>query len=203
MKIIPFYAHGWESNSYLVISEGQAALIDAGAPVKVVTEAIEAQGAVLKYILLTHGHFDHTITADTLRKFSEVKLAVHENDAEMLGDAQKSALAMFFGRNDTVKPCEISLNDGDVIELGAEKISVIHTPGHSKGSVCYLVGSSLFTGDTLFDGGYGRYDLYGGDFHALCDSLSKLKSLDRELDIYPGHGNTEKLGTAINCLNFI
>lgn len=203
MKIIPFYARGWESNSYLVISGGQAALIDAGAPARLVLETLEKENAALKYILLTHGHFDHTITADALREATEAELVIHELDAEMLTDAEKSALSFFMGRKDTVKPCEKSVKGGDVITLGEDEIKVIHTPGHSKGSVCYLVGNTLFTGDTLFDGGYGRFDLYGGHFETLCLSLKSLKALDRDLDILSGHGSGAKLGEALDLLNFM
>lgn len=203
MKTIPFYGHGWEANSYLIIDNNEAALIDAGVPSKIVTEALEEENAKLKYILLTHGHFDHTVSVDALRESTGAKLAVHGEDEEMLSDAEKSALALFFGRYDKIKPCDISLKGGDKIELGSTEITVMHTPGHSKGSVCFLVGDSLFTGDTLFDGGYGRYDLHGGDFNKLCASLSSLKSLDRKLEIHPGHGGSAKLGDALDCLNFI
>ena len=203
MKIIPFYARGWESNSYLVISGGQAALIDAGVSARLVLEALEKENAVLKYILLTHGHFDHTITADALREATKAKLIVHELDAEMLTDAEKSALAFFTGRKDTVKLCEQTVANGDVITLGDTRIKVIHTPGHSKGSVCYLAGNTLFTGDTLFDGGYGRFDLHGGPVETLCLSLKSLKTLDRDLDILAGHGSGAKLGEALDLLNFI
>ncbi len=203
MKIIPFFARGWESDSYLLINGGEAALIDAGVSARLVLEALAKENAKLKHILLTHGHFDHTVSADKLREVTEAKLFVHTDDAEMLADPQKSALALFFGRYDTLSPCDGTLKDGDTIKLGDKEIKVIHTPGHSKGSVCYLVESTLFTGDTLFNGGYGRFDLYGGDFKALTSSLKKLGKLDPHLEIYPGHGDGTTLGKALKLLNFI
>ena len=203
MKIINFYSSGFESNSYLLISGLEAVLIDAGVPTKKVLDTLENEGAKLKYILLTHGHFDHTITADKLRDATGARLAIHEDDDEMLSDAEKSALALFFGRHDTVRPSDLTLKDGDRLGFGADELTIIHTPGHSKGSVCCQIGNSLFTGDTLFNGGYGRYDLHGGDFNTLCASLAKLKELDGELDIYPGHGDSAKLSKALNYLNFI
>ena len=203
MKIIPFYAKGWESNSYLVINNSEALLVDAGASEKAVLEALKGENAKLKYIILTHGHFDHTITAAALREISGARLAVHKDDEEMLYDAEKSALAAFLGRYDRVGVCDMLLENGEKVEIGGLQIEIIHTPGHSKGSVCLLCESSLFTGDTLFNGGYGRYDLYGGDFGKLCHSLSALKELDGELDIFPGHGSGAKLKTALNYLNFI
>ena len=203
MKIIPFYARGWEANSYLAVCDGQAALIDAGASAQAVCETLKKENAVLKYIILTHGHFDHTVCADRLREMTGAALAIHMDDAEMLADAEKSALALFFGRYDTVKDADILLKDGGSIQLGGESITLIHTPGHSRGSSCFLVGDALFTGDTIFNGGYGRYDLHGGDADTLFASLSSLKALDGELDIYPGHGDTAKLKTALQYLNIL
>ena len=203
MKIINFYSSGWEANSYLLVSGNEAVLIDTGVPVKKLLDALENEGAKLKYILLTHGHFDHTITADKLRDATGARLAIHEDDDEMLSDAEKSALALFFGRYDTVRPSDLTIKDGDRLGFGADELTIIHTPGHSKGSVCCQIGNSLFTGDTLFNGGYGRYDLHGGNFNTLCASLAKLKELDGELDIYPGHGDSAKLAKALNYLNFI
>lgn len=203
MKIIPFFARGWESDSYLVVNDGEAALIDAGVSSEMVLKELQKENAALKYILLTHGHFDHTVSADKLREMTEAKLLIHKDDAEMLTDATKSALALFFGRDDTLSPCDGTLKGGDIIQLGNEEIKVLHTPGHSKGSVCYLVGNILFTGDTLFNGGYGRFDLYGGDFSQLVSSLKGLKQLDQSLEIHPGHGDCTTLGKALNLLNFI
>lgn len=201
MKIIPFFARGWESNSYLIVSDGHAALIDAGVDKKTLSDALESENAKLEYILMTHGHFDHTVTADKLRELTGARLFIHRDDAEMLTDATKSALALFFGRNDTVVPCDKELEDREVIALGKLQIKVLHTPGHSKGSVCYLADSALFTGDTLFDGNFGRYDLYGGDGKTLYQSLKNLRGLDGSLDIFPGHGGAAKLGNALDSIN--
>ena len=203
MKIIPFYACGMESNSFLLISGQDAALIDAGVSGSQLNEVLQQENATLKYILMSHGHFDHTISADSLRNATGAKLLIHEADAEMLTDPYKSALAVFFDRHDTVLPCQGTLKDGDVIKIGDESLKVIHTPGHSKGSVCYLADGALFVGDTLFAQGFGRFDLYGGDLEELKHSLSGLKVLDGELDIYPGHGEKSKLKKALDRLNFI
>ena len=203
MKIIHFSPSGWEANSYLLVSGNEAVLIDAGVPVKKLLDTLENEGAKLKYILLTHGHFDHTVTADKLRDATGAQLVIHGADEEMLSDAEKSALAVFFGRYDTVRSSDVTIKDGDRLGFGEDELTIIHTPGHSKGSVCCQIGTSLFTGDTLFNGGYGRFDLHGGDFNTLCASLSKLKTLDGNLDIYPGHGDSAKLSKALNYLNFI
>ena len=200
MKLIPFYGKAWESNSYLLINGERAILIDAGVPHEEVTEHLEREGAKLQYILLTHGHFDHIISAERLREQTAAQLAIHKADAEMLTDAQKSAEAIFFGTNRIQATADVLLSDGDTIAFGDTSVRVLHTPGHSLGSVCYLVGDMLFSGDTLFDGGYGRFDLYGGDAEMLSRSLGKLREMDADLTVYPGHSGCASLGQAIGKL---
>lgn len=202
-KIIPFFSSGYESNSYLIISNGEAALIDAGVSSETVISTLNHECATLKYILLTHGHFDHTLSADELRRKTDAKLLIHKDDDEMLTDATKSALLTFFGKSDTVGHADGILTEGDIVTLGDESITVIHTSGHSKGSVCYKIGDSLFTGDTLFVGGYGRFDLYGGNEGDLLDSLKRLSMLDGGIPIYPGHGKSGAINDAINALGII
>ena len=194
MKCIPFWGMAWESNSFLLVHDGHAALIDAGVSAKTVLDALEAENVSLDLILLTHGHFDHTVSVDKLREATGATLAVHEDDAEMLTDAEKSALYHFFDTRSAHIPCDKTLS------LGHKKIHVIHTPGHSRGSVCYRVDDMLFSGDTLFAQGYGRFDLYGGDMGQLAASLGSLRQLDEALTIYPGHGGAASLGEALENL---
>lgn len=200
MKLIPFYGRSWESNSYLITDGGLAILIDAGVAAKEVLLHLERENAKLQYILLTHGHFDHTVSVDLLREQTDARLAVHQADAEMLTDAQKSARAVFFGTYEVNKEADLLLTDTDTLAFGDQTIRLIHTPGHSAGSVCYQIENMLFTGDTLFDGSYGRFDLYGGDARALVQSLEKLKAQDPSLTIYPGHGASAPLGEALTKL---
>jgi len=200
MKCIPFWGMAWESNSFLLVHDGHAALIDAGVSAKTVLDALEAENVSLDLILLTHGHFDHTVSVDKLREATGATLAVHEDDAEMLTDAEKSALYHFFGTRSAHIPCDKTLSNGHTLSLGHKKIHVIHTPGHSRGSVCYRVDDMLFSGDTLFAQGYGRFDLYGGDMGQLAASLGSLRQLDEALTIYPGHGGATSLGEALENL---
>lgn len=201
MKIIPFFGVSWESNSYLLIADGQAALIDAGVSVELVRNTLLENGATLSYILLTHGHFDHTISVDALRREWNVPLLIHEKDAEMLLDAEKSALYLFFGTKSAHGAADKILKDGEKIPLGNQWITVIHTPGHSRGSVCYLCEDALFSGDTIFARGYGRYDLHGGDGAVLVRSLQSLRSLDKNLTLYPGHGGASTLQDTLSHLS--
>lgn len=200
MTIIPFWGVSWESNSYLIVSQKHAALIDAGVDVGRVEAALTREDATLDYILLTHGHFDHTLSVDRLRESLSAPLTVHTADAEMLTDAEKSAQYLFFGTKNAHKPAEKTVEHGDALPLGDAVIRVYHTPGHSLGSICYGVENALFSGDTLFAGGYGRCDLYGGDRNALAHSLRSLRKLDQALTIYPGHGGSATLGDALDGL---
>ena len=200
MKCIPFWGIAWESNSYLLVHDGHAALIDAGVSAKAVLDTLEAENASLELILLTHGHFDHTVSIDKLCEATGATLAIHEADAEMLTDAEKSALYHFFGTRSAHIPCDKTLSHGECLSLGNKTIDVIHTPGHSRGSVCYRVDDMLFSGDTLFAQGYGRFDLYGGDMGQLAISLGSLRQLDETFTIYPGHGGATSLGEALENL---
>ena len=119
----------------------------------------------------------------------------------MPSDSQKNAFSLFFGQERSWRTPEKTLSEGDVLKLGSEEIRVLHTPGHTEGSVCFLCGEDiLITGDTLFDRGFGRYDLWGGDPLKLRRSLARLASLDHSLTIYAGHGCSTDLGDATdNC----
>ena len=200
MTVIPLQSFSWEANSYLITDGEEAVLIDAGTNIHRIREALEKSKTSLKSILLTHGHFDHTTAIDELRKIFSAPVFIHEADSEMLVDAEKSALYHFFGTRDSHQPADRILKDGDTIPLGNTVITVHHTPGHSRGSVCYRVENALFSGDTIFEAGYGRYDLYGGDRYALEKSLAALRTLQQNLTIYPGHGGTATLGAALDNL---
>ncbi len=203
MKILTLYPDSFASNTHLLISNGQALIVD---PAVIPTEIIAADpdnAVKIVGILLTHGHFDHTFEIDTLREELGIKLMMHREDAEMLTDGKKNASYTFFRKEQTYAPADILFEDGYEIPFGNETIRVIHTPGHTKGSVCYLCGDSLITGDTLFADGVGRTDLYGGSSAELMRSLDRLSTLDKSIKIYTGHGPSTYLGHALdNSLYF-
>ncbi len=151
-------------------------------------------------IILTHGHFDHIMSLDSLRERTGAPAYIHKKDAEMLTDGEKNAYSFFFSEEWGQRPAEKTLSDGDIVRLGESLLKVIHLPGHSKGSVALLGDNFLITGDTLFDGGVGRCDLYGGDERELYASIGKLKELDQDLIIYPGHGGSTRLSHALEFL---
>ena len=198
LKIIPIAPYSFGANTYAIISDGHAIVIDPSVTVGAITSALSEENAVLDAVVLTHGHFDHIVSIDTVREALGVKVYIHENDAEMLTDGAKNAFLTFFGRDRVYNPADELLQDNDLIGLGSSELKVIHTPGHSKGSICLLGDGFLVTGDTLFADTVGRSDLWGGDQSALVSSLEKLRELDRSLMIYAGHGAPERLGIALD-----
>ena len=201
MEIYNLFPGSFGSNCYLLVSGNKAAVVDPSADADIILEKAAEKDATLQYILLTHGHFDHICSLDILRKKADIPAYIHKADAEMPSDAYKNAFHIFFGQTRTYQAPEKLLDEGDVLMLGEEQIRVLHTPGHTEGSVCYLCGDNiLITGDTLFDRGFGRYDLYGGDPFKLRRSLERLSTLDHTLTIYAGHGCPTDLGDAVqNC----
>lgn len=204
MKIVSICAESFGSNTYLLVSGNQALVVDPSVSVSAIMSAVAAEDAALTGILLTHGHFDHILALDTLRDSIGIKAYIHKDDAIMLTDGKKNAFYQFFGKERTYRPAERLLEDRDTIALGDETLTVIHTPGHTQGSVCYLCGDILVTGDTLFAESIGRCDLWGGSRELMADSLRRLSSLPRNTLIYPGHGTSSRLWEALdNAAYFI
>ena len=204
MEVISLSVTGFESNCFIVHNGAEAFVIDPSTSEQKILWALEKNGLNLKGILLTHGHFDHILRAQELRNATGVPLYVHELDDEMLQDSHKNAFATFTGGEFIVEKADILLHDDDEIPLGDEKIKVIHTPGHTKGSVCYDTGDSLITGDTIFAEGFGRCDLYGGNMSALKQSIKMLTEMAKTENrwIYPGHGASSTLRQATEILKY-
>ncbi|MBQ7335602.1 MAG: MBL fold metallo-hydrolase [Clostridia bacterium] len=202
MELYNLYPGSFASNCYLLLSNGHAAVVDPSAQAQTILEELQKHHARLDMILLTHGHFDHILSLDELRDLTHTDAYVHEEDIDFPQDATKNAFYSFFRRERVYRRPERPLQDGTVLQLGNERIRVLHTPGHTPGSVCYLCNDEfLVTGDTLFNGSYGRYDLYGGSCLQLRHSLEKLRQLPQELPIYPGHGDSTRLGDALDQIS--
>jgi glyoxylase-like metal-dependent hydrolase (beta-lactamase superfamily II) len=173
----------FQTNTYIISDQENTVVIDPAADLGVVGD-IKATA-----ILLTHGHFDHTAGAAEIG----APIHIHESDAEMLNDIDKS-FGTLYPR--MFKPCQadVLVKDGDLLEFGEMRFKVMHTPGHSRGSVMYILDESvMFTGDTLFEGSVGRIDGYGGSHEAQMKSLEKIKALDGDYRILPGHGEETTL----------
>ena len=191
----------WGANCYLLQSGDHAAVVDPSADAKTILNEIALRGATLDYILLTHGHFDHIISIDSLREQCNAPVCVHEGDLLMPEDSNKNGFMMFFRRERAYKRPERALKDGETLMLGDEQIRVIHTPGHTLGGACFLCNDEfLLTGDTLFADTYGRCDLYGGNIDVLFHSIERLRALPPTLTIYPGHGEPAILGDALDTV---
>ena len=177
-----------DNNNYLVIDEisKEAVLIDCSAYDENVFLELKKYGAKLKYILLTHGHFDH-ITG--LNEMSEgVQVLLHNADAEWISEL--NTYLPMVGMPYMEEPrIDSFIKDNDIIKLGDFEIKVIHTPGHTQGGVCFLLDGNLFSGDTIFKESVGRCDLPGGDFNQIIKSIeNKIFTLPDNTIIYPGHG---------------
>ena len=193
MDIIKLNGLSYASNTYILISGSDAAVVDPSADIKDIKNAIG--NARLRYILLTHCHFDHILKLDSLRAETRAEVCIHKADADMLKDPALNG-SEFFGLDFASLGADRVLEDGEIIHLGTENIEVISTPGHTPGSVCYDCGDDLICGDTLFTSGYGRYDLPGGDGNVLFASLKKLADRQDNPMIHPGHGASCALSDA-------
>jgi hydroxyacylglutathione hydrolase len=177
------------TNCYLAISieSKEAILLDPGlefsSEAKQIFDYISTNTLKVKFIVNTHGHDDH-IKADILfQQKLNIPICIHSLDAPFIKNMEKSNF-----------PTNILLEDGDIVKFGDEILKVIHTPGHTPGSICLVGENLIFTGDTLFAGGIGRTDFPGGSMKEMRLSLKKLVSLPDSLFVYPGHGESSTIG---------
>ena len=199
MRIENLYPGSFGSNCYLLTVGTHAAVVDPSAEAEAILEALHRQNATLDLLLLTHGHFDHILSLDALCERTGLEAWIGEADRSYPADARKNAFSFFTRMERTWHTPAHILRDGDELTLGGETIRVLHTPGHTPGSVMLLCnGEFLLTGDTLFADTYGRYDLPGGDGPTLFQTLRTLRKLDGALPIYPGHGAPSTLGRALD-----
>lgn len=204
MDIIKLTVGEMEENCYIITGPGDTAIvIDPGAAAELIAGELDSRKLSLRKILLTHGHFDHIGAAQWLREHYYAPVYVGGEDEEMLSDRKKSGADMLPYAPFHPVEADARLKDGDVICEGSMKIKVIATPGHSKGSVCYMVEDCIFTGDTLFQGSVGRTDLYGGDPKTLAESLKKLTDLQGEYRLFCGHGEDTTLSEEKSTNPFI
>ena len=184
------------ANCYIVADEvsKEAVAIDPGGDADDILTFLRERGLTLVAIINTHGHFDHIGANAELKAATGAPLLIHTDDAELLTDSRLNYSHLTSERRDG-PPADRLLRDGDEIAVGGLALKVIHTPGHTRGSICLLCGDHLFSGDTLFAGSIGRTDLYGGDQEAIQRSLQeRLLPLPEELRVHPGHGPETTIG---------
>lgn len=177
------------ANCYLVWNDLACVLIDPGDDAERIETALQQLGKPLKAILLTHGHFDHVGAVKALKeRYPQVPVMIDALDEELLLEPERVYKGMLSRIPDSLHlKADRLLSDGDEIDVSGMHFTVIATPGHTKGSVCYLYENAIFSGDTLFRGTCGRCDFYGGDSRAMHDSLAKLALLEGDRPVYPGH----------------
>ncbi|MBE7005261.1 MAG: MBL fold metallo-hydrolase [Ruminococcaceae bacterium] len=189
MKITHFVLGELATNCYFLLDEEtkEAAVIDPADEAETLRRAVEDAGATLRYILLTHGHRDHTLAAPELHKlFPDAAVYIHPADKGQVGIYR-------YPMEELIGPALRFYEDGDTLALGSLTIEVLHTPGHTGGSVCLKCGNVLFTGDTLFASSMGRIDLPGAVPEKMMDSLARLAKLEGDFEVLPGHMETTTL----------
>ncbi|SLM29287.1 putative Hydroxyacylglutathione hydrolase [Desulfamplus magnetovallimortis] len=178
------------ANCYILGCEKtkEAAVIDPGDDSDRILMTLAENKLKVKYIINTHGHFDHVGANKKMKEATGAPIMIHAEDEPMLSQLNRAAAS--FGLSAENSPgADKNLNDGDSISFGDITLNVIHTPGHSRGGVCLYTKGYLFVGDTLFAGSIGRTDLPGGDYNTLISSIKeKLFSLPDDTCVYTGHG---------------
>jgi hydroxyacylglutathione hydrolase len=165
---------------------GEALVIDPAANIDGIIAQAEQHSLKIKYIVNTHGHVDHISGNTDMKKKTGAKIIIHESDAEMLTSTPAMILKMFGAKQSPA--ADLVVRDGDKISIGGISLKVLHTPGHSPGSMSLFVDGCVFTGDTLFVGGVGRTDLPGGSGQVMARSIrEKLCTLPDDTKVLPGH----------------
>lgn len=201
MKIKQFVQNPFQENTYLVYDDtGDAIIIDAGSytssDVDEIKRFADENRLIVKFLVNTHCHIDHVIGVNALCKLYGVDCYAHREELPMLQSVPTQAI-MFGLEIDAIPQIEKTIDDGDTIKFGNASLQVIHTPGHTRGCVCFYSEPDriLFSGDTLFQGSIGRTDLAGGNYDLIISSITaKLLTLPDEVLVFPGHGPSTTIG---------
>ncbi len=187
MTVKTLYFGDMAANCYLVLTNTAAIVIDPFAAYGQIADFFNQHPEKERYVLLTHCHFDHILGAAALRETFGAKIVIGKLDEKGLSDTSFS-LSHLVGMSQTPFFADKTVSNEEIMCVAQEKIRVLHTPGHTEGSVCYIIEDAIFTGDTLFAGSVGRCDLPTGDGSALMKSLARLCLLEKNYKVYPGHG---------------
>lgn len=193
------------SNCYIIwddsINEG--AIIDPGDDADVILKKVEKLNIKIKYVLATHGHFDHVGAVSPIKRKLKVDFLAHKADDFFIEDGEESAMRWGIKIEGAPQPDKF-LKDGETIKIGKFKLEVLHTPGHSPGGVCFLHDHMLFGGDTLFQGSIGRTDFREGSMEDLSKSIrTRLYTLPDETIVYTGHGPITTIGDEKKYNSFV
>lgn len=191
MEIKVFVEGPVDANNYLIIDEKskEAVLIDCSSGRQEFINSIKNSGVNLKYILLTHGHFDHILGVDKFKEVFGTDAYIAKEDIEQVELTPKFMPILAGMESVEIKSIHNYLKDGDIIKVGDIEIKAIATPGHTPGGISYLIGDKLFSGDTLFHRSIGRCDFPGGSLETIIKSIKeKLFTLPDDTEVFPGHG---------------
>ncbi len=190
MKIHTLPLGDYQTNTYIIENQGCCAIIDPGYEAESILSFLQKRSLAVDATLLTHGHFDHVGAVERIVEKTRCQLWMSQSDW-----SQKiSPLTHYFYPLANCDFTEVQFcEDGEMIPAAGLTFQVLETPGHTHGSVCYLCGDALFSGDTLFAGSCGRTDLPGGDWNTILESLKRLSQLSGDYTVYPGHGNSTTL----------
>ena len=186
-----------QCNCYIVGDRAakEAIIIDPGDDAEAIAESLATQELRVTAIVATHAHFDHIVAAGRLRELTGAPFYLHKADGPILDWMQTSG-RMFLGIELPPPPdVDRDASEGEILTAGSARLEVLHTPGHSPGSISLIADDAIFSGDTLFAGSIGRTDLPGGDTQALLDAVrDKLFRLEDDMPVWPGHGPSTTLG---------
>lgn len=177
------------SNCYVIKNNNSCAIIDPSASFDEIKAVIPDFSDLPKYVLITHAHFDHILEVDNYAELG-VEICVGKGDAEALSDPFYNCYEIFLQQQTGYNGKYTALSEGDTIDLDGLKISILETPGHTRGSVCYLLDEVAFVGDLIFEGGgYGRFDFPGGERNSLFNSIKKFYKVFTRGKVFSGHGS--------------
>ncbi|MFC2169152.1 MBL fold metallo-hydrolase [Acidobacteriota bacterium] len=194
-----------ETNCYLVYCQDtlESAIVDPGAEPQKIFNLLEEKKLNPVLIINTHGHVDHVGANKDMKEKFDIPLCIHSSDSSMLNHVLQSGLSFFLGSKPSPKPDRF-FTEGEEIKIGTQSLKVLHTPGHSPGSVCLLGSGFILSGDLLFCGGVGRTDLPGGSWTELENSIkSRIFTLPEETIVLPGHGPSTSVGVEKSTNPFI
>ncbi len=190
------------ANCYILSSGNEYAVVDPSVSYKEALKSCDVSNMSLKYIIVTHAHFDHILEIDTWAK-NGAPVAISAEDAPALNDSYKNCYSIFLGVDKVYCGEVMTLFNGQKLNLGDDVMEVISAPGHTLGGIVLSANGSMISGDTIFARGYGRYDLPGGDPISLLKTIKSLIAFPDDTVVYPGHGDQETIGEIRKYLNML